>query len=330
MEAPISMTWNTDFYLPPNPKLWTGRVADPGSYWYQVVECRSVQALEPASADACYAFLGYACDEGVRQNQGRVGAAEGPDAIRPFLARLPIHFDGSVQLFDLGNVACPNGRLEETQEELGKIICHLLQWRYRPILLGGGHDIAYGHYLGIRRFLDRAYPGKKLGILNLDAHFDLRKPIGGAHSGTPFLQIAERERALERSFYYLVAGIRKAGNTRILFETASQLGAQWVEREDMLRHPETFLRNTLPHFLDSIDSLYLTIDLDSFSAAFAPGVSAPASWGLHPDLALQILNAVKRSGKLLSMDVAEFNPKYDIDGRTARLASEIVGNRING
>jgi formiminoglutamase len=289
-----------------------------------------LQDLGPAKSGLSYAFLGYACDEGVRRNQGRTGAAEGPDTLRPFLGRLPIHFDESVALFDLGNMTCPNGRLEEAQEELAKAVCRLLQWRYRPILLGGGHDMAFGHYSGIRRFLDQEHPDKKLGILNLDAHFDLREPKNGPHSGTPFFQMAQKEGSSGHSFHYLVAGIRQSGNTKILFDTADRLGVHFATRESILRNPDAFLLETLPSFLESIDFLYLSIDLDAFSSAFAPGVSAPYPLGLNPDFARQVIQVVKRSGKLTSTDVAEFNPEFDLDGRTAQLAADFIYGCLTG
>ena len=61
-----------------------------------------------------------------------------------------------------------------------------------PVVLGGGHEVAFGTYLGLARISRSAHPGDRIGILNLDAHFDLR-PGPVPSSGTPFRQIAEHE-----------------------------------------------------------------------------------------------------------------------------------------
>ena len=242
------MITKTGYYTDPQPSLWSGRAADPGSYWYQVVRLAHLDELPPASGEECYAFLGYACDEGVRRNQGRVGAEQGPNTLRTMLARLPVHFASQVQLWDTGNIRCPERNMEGAQKALGEGVCHLLRSGYRPILLGGGHDIAFGHYLGIRKFLGEQSAEKRLAILNLDAHFDLRIPHPEPNSGTPFFQIAQREKSLGYPFLYWVAGIQKAGNTRMLYQTASRWGVQYAEREDILRAPETFRGETLPAF----------------------------------------------------------------------------------
>jgi formiminoglutamase len=77
-------------------------------------------------------------------------------------------------------------------------------------------------------------------------------------------------------------------------------------------------------FVDRVDALYLTVDMDGFSAAFAPGVSAPSPMGFTPELALRVIDLLAASKKLISLDVVELNPTYDQDQATARLAARCV------
>src|SRR3546814_4840964 len=63
-------------------------------------------------------------------------------------------------------------------------ITALLDAGHFPIGMGGGHEIAYASYLGLVNS-DIAL-GKRIAIVNLDAHFDLRES-SVASSGTPFL-----------------------------------------------------------------------------------------------------------------------------------------------
>jgi formiminoglutamase len=77
-------------------------------------------------------------------------------------------------------------------------------------------------------------------------------------------------------------------------------------------------------FLDGVDRVHLSIDLDALPAGVAPGVSAPAARGLPLHLVESIVDAVAASGRLAAADVAELCPRLDLDGRTARAAARIV------
>src|SRR5262245_39474951 len=137
-------------------------------------------ALRPGRA----VLVGFPQDEGVRRNQGRPGAALAPAELRRWLSRLT-PWDGSTQTdltpsppLDAGNVRI-TGTLEQTQAALGEVVGGILAAGAVPIVLGGGHETAFGHYLGYVR------AGRTVGIVNLDAHLDVRPCIGElGHSGS--------------------------------------------------------------------------------------------------------------------------------------------------
>ncbi len=70
--------------------------------------------------------------------------------------------------------------------------------------------------------------------------------------------------------------------------------------------------------------VYLTIDLDVLPAAVMPGVSAPAAYGVPISVVEAIVTHVRASGKLRAADLAEFNPQFDRDGQSARVAARLV------
>src|SRR5689334_200909 len=98
------MSWNTR-YLPPNQLLWQGRAdTPPSACFFQIVQM--VNLLDSEIIDTTqqtFALLGFKCDEGVRRNFGRVGAAEGPNSIRQALAKLPIQKQ-NFSCLDVGNI----------------------------------------------------------------------------------------------------------------------------------------------------------------------------------------------------------------------------------
>jgi arginase family enzyme len=68
--------------------------------------------------------------------------------------------------------------------------------------------------------------------------------------------------------------------------------------------------------------LYVSIDLDAFDPAFAPGVSHHEPGGLSPR---QVINWVLAlNAPLIGADVVELNPSRDQDGVTAILAAKLV------
>ncbi|EAR02347.1 formimidoylglutamase [Maribacter sp. HTCC2170] len=301
----------------PKIEFWTGRKSEEELYLHEKVEFSdSITKKEGITA-----LLGYLCDEGVKRNQGREGAVAGADAIRAQLAKMPNHLEKNASLIDYGDITCIDGNMEESQAVLAQKVTELLKYKALPILLGGGHDIAYGHYNGIREYLGIQ---KSIGIINFDAHFDLRSNKNGNNSGTPFFQIAEDCQKSNTSFNYLCLGIRKDANDKNLFRTAKKLGVGFIENKKFSMDNAKSIADELLDFLGKVDHVYVTIDLDGFSSAYAPGVSAPSPMGFSPKIVLESLELILKSDKLISMDIAEMNPKYDIDNQTAKLGASLI------
>ncbi|MEX0313320.1 MAG: formimidoylglutamase, partial [Allomuricauda sp.] len=216
------------------------------------------------------------------------------------------------------------GDMEAAQAKLTSSVCSLLDKKQFPIILGGGHDVAYGHYHGIKKHLDSKKEGKSIGIVNFDAHFDLRQNTLNNNSGTPFYQIAQECKEEHISFNYLCLGIRKDANDRSLFQTAKELDVTYVLTDTFQIQFLDEINTWINAFIKTVDKVYVTIDLDGFSSAYTPGVSAPSPMGFTPHIVLECLKTIIASGKLISVDLAEMNPKYDIDGQTAKLAASLI------
>lgn len=309
---------------------WSGRDDGPGpehARWHQLV--RSAGAVDGSHIG----LVGFASDEGVRRNRGRVGAAAGPTAVRRALSPLALHgalADGSVGIVDHGDVVCHGEDLEDAHARGASAISQVLDAGAEvAIVLGGGHETAwasYGGLLGSQRMQgDATGRVPRWGVLNLDAHFDLREESRPT-SGTPFRQMAEAEAAAGRELHYAVAGVAEASNTGALFAAAERLGVRWltdVECADAAR-VEAFVTD----FVADLDVLYLTIDLDVLPAAAAPGVSAPAAFGVAMPTVAVAVRAAAASGKLALLDVVELNPDLDIDNRTARAAARLIDEAV--
>lgn len=312
-----------DHYNPPSKDQWNGRTSDEQRYLHEKIRCTAISKLKKTKKT--FALLGYACDEGVARNQGRIGAKNGPNAIRKELGKMPNHLASDIHLLDVGDIVCVGKDLDNTQQELAKSIAHILDNHIRPIVLGGGHDMSYGHFNGIKNHLISKNKRPNIGIINFDAHFDLRETKQEANSGTPFFQIANEN----DPFHYLCLGIRKDANDSTLFQTARSLEVTYVESNALRIQFSKEIKTWVDAFMAKVKYLYVTIDLDGFSSAYAPGVSSPSPMGFSPDIVLETLETILASGKVIGLDIAEMNPKYDIDQTTAKLAASLIHKVIH-
>jgi formiminoglutamase len=320
------MTWETRYH-PPELNIWQGRADSPANAcFFQTIKLLDlthtrIPDVTHDNAENVFCLVGFCCDTGVRRNFGRMGAASGPDAIREALARLPIQ-KPNFTCYDAGNIDCSDEDLEAAQAALGEVINKLLAANITPIVFGGGHEVAWGHYQGIARH----FKTEDLGIVNFDAHFDMRPllPHRLGTSGTPFLQIANDHKAQQRRFDYNCIGIQHASNTHQLFETAKHWHTNMIIADDFHQGYMDKCVNFVDRVIDQNQIIYVSLCLDVFGTSYAPGVSAPQSLGLTPWQVLPLIRQLASSGKVVSYDIAELSPEHDNDHRTAKLAATFV------
>ncbi|MEN7343642.1 MAG: formimidoylglutamase [Pseudomonadota bacterium] len=297
-------------FLPAN--QWTGRSdnedGERARRLHQLVVDKANQAL-----------IGFACDAGVSRNQGRPGAALAPNSIRHAMANMAA--TSAMEPFvDLGDISVKEDALESGQQLLGDHIGRALaNGMERIVVLGGGHETAYGSYLGLRT----VYPDHCIGIINLDAHFDLRAPgERGPSSGTPFHQIRQHKPTL---FDYLCLGVAEEANTVALFERAARWQTGTVSDHALIADPH-IADGLIDRLASRCDIVYLTIDMDVLPHYQAPGVSAPAPRGVPltiiEHLVNQTLVACRRHGTPMPVaDIVEVSPPLDQDDVTAKTAA---------
>lgn len=302
----------TAYHRPPQPL--SGRVdPDEGPLAKRV--------FQSFGASGSHALLGFCCDVGVRRNGGRPGANDGPSAVRQALASLAAPRDMPA-VVDLGDVVVEQESLEAGHRLLGDLVQDALASHDRLVVLGGGHETAFGTVSGLRR----AFPSRRIGLINLDAHLDLRPPSStGGSSGTPFHEIHD---LAPDEFDYLCIGVARESNTEALFARAGQWGVQIVFDRELLddsRAADAAIR-TLARRADVI---YLSVDMDMLPHYQAPGVSAPATRGVPLAVVERIVEQVRASCRqqrcaLPLVDIVEVSPPHDVNHVTARSAAVLA------
>ncbi len=280
-------------------------------------------------------MLGFPSDEGVRRNGGRVGAAAGPAALRRALYRLVPDAESGERFLDivgrtldLGDLAV-TGDLEADQERLGETLAPHIADGAVAIVLGGGHETAFGHFLAYVR------AHRRVEILNWDAHADVREFTSGAHSGSPFRQALLHASGVCRR--YTVAGLQPQSVARAHLDFIAEHGGSHIWRRDVTRDSIAGFYSDGGRGPAEIGvngaasrSLMVSFDLDAVDAANAPGVSAPAIGGFSVQEWLDAARAAGRCAAMSSVDIVELNPLLDVDGRTASIAALTVWTILKG
>jgi formimidoylglutamase len=288
----------------------------------------SQRALEESSI----VILGIPTDEGIARNGGRVGAATAPIEIRHWLNKLTPyagpnfkeHLD-SLSIVDMGDIV--DGDLETTHEEARSKTASLLAQSKIVIAIGGGHDITYPLVKGFREGT-----GHKIGLINIDAHLDVRpKKNGLHHSGSSFRLLLEE--GVVAGTKFAEVGIQPFSNARAYFDWTLQQGSRILTFEDATTThlPNAFEECAFAITLGDLEMpLYLSFDMDAVRASDAPGVSAPSPTGFLAEEAFELAVAAGLSKNVKMFDIAEVNPTYDIDGRTSRLAARMIAGFLAG
>lgn len=268
------------------------------------------------------AIIGFPCDLGVRRNSGRAGAAKGPDEIRRAFYRMTPPASRNAEFsrllnrcLDVGNLQGEAG-LKDLQEFLGAWVGRFLKSGATVVVLGGGHETAFGHFLGY------VHAETPVNILNIDAHPDVRPLLDGkGHSGSPFRQALEHPAQL--CAHYRVAGLLPHSTSESHLDYIREKGGDFFFREQVNS-------SSIVKLLEKDGSAMVSFDLDVLDQSCAPGVSAPSVYGLGQEIWLELAFQAGLRETVRSIDIVELNPRVDPDSRTARVAAMTLYRFLEG
>lgn len=186
--------------------------------------------------------------------------------------------------------------------EIEKITRKHLKTNDKILSLGGDHSVTFP----IIKAYHEKYP--KLDILHIDAHADLYHD----YEGDPYSHACPFARIMENGFAVRLVqvGIRTLNPHQK--EQAKKFG---VEIQEM-RHLHKL---AIPEFKNP---LYISLDMDGFDPAFAPGVSHHEPGGLSSRQVIDIIQNIKT--EIVGADIVEYNPDRDFQDMTAYLAAKMM------
>ncbi len=257
---------------------------------------------------------------------GRKGAADGPRGVREafrFFGTNDMTTDTDIaglQVIDHGDLDCVEDA-RETHTRLADAVEWIRKQDAVPFVVGGDNSITYGALDG----LARTSPGR-IGILVVDAHYDLREVEDGhISSGTPFYRILhELDPQLPgrvRADDLVEVGIRPFANSGYHTRLARELGIHVITDMEVR---EKGIQEVTRHALEAlaeVDHLWVSVDMDGVDPAHAPGVSAPIPGGLQPHELNHLVRAASVDPRFAGLDINETAPPLDPTGNTSRVAA---------
>jgi agmatinase len=252
----------------------------------------------------------------------RRGAAQAPATIRSLSSRLPpATEDGrdlsSLQVIDLGDI-----RPESNGDDLDVLHARLRQTFFDarekglPLAIGGDHSISIP-------LLQAAgeWAGRDVGIVWVDAHPDLCD----RYDGSPFSHACVMRRALETPFVQpqnvFMVGIRSCEVEEIKFLRSRPVTV--VTAAEAAGRSGGEVGEELVHRLSRLP-VYLSLDIDAFDPAFAPGTGIPDAGGLSTRWVLDLVHSFAALS-ILGVDIVEVAPPLDVpSGATSLLALKLV------
>jgi formiminoglutamase len=292
-----------------------------------VVKAVSLEELQRSRWD--WVLVGFPDDRGVVLNQGRPGAGEGPNAIRGAFYRLvpPWH---PLQMADLGNLVMTDSLMED--HSAGRhLVAGALACARRVGVLGGGHDWGFvpidaqarsGVPFGEQRTHSEGKP--RIGFINFDAHLDVRAS-NVPHSGTPFWRALETHVRGEDALWF---GVQVTSMARVHREYVLAKGGKiFLADAEYSETRRSFLREA-QSLLNRCDGVDVSLDMDVFRMAEAPGVSAPQPLGLEAKEVVGLLREILRSPKVRTFGIYETSPPHDPTGITSRLAARCLWESV--
>lgn len=232
---------------------------------------------------------------------------KGP-ALAPPLIRKALH-SGSLNLFAENVISIENDKIIDKGDfkisdyfDIENITEKHLNLNSKVFTLGGDHSITYP----IIKAYHKKYP--KLDILHIDAHADLYDNFEGdkySHA-CPFARIMENNFAIK----LVQVGIRTLNTHQK--EQAEKFNVEIHQMKNLDVSKISEFKNPL----------YISLDMDGFDPAFAPGVSHHEPGGLSSRQVIDLIQNIK--AEVVGADIVEYNPTKDFNDMTAFLAAKMM------
>jgi formimidoylglutamase len=281
-------------------------------------------AAEVAPGEEGAALVGIPFDT---TTLGRGGARHGPAAVRTALAAclcydagFGVDLAGTPRVADWGDVDVVHTDVEETWRRVSDVVESLVRPGLPLVVVGGDHGLTFPVLRGL------AAGERRLGIVNVDAHFDVRvSQRDQVSAGVPFRYLLEQLPELVSGRNLVEFGIGGWRNSRVYADFLREHGARVISAREVRRGDlDALVQEALAVAGDGPDGVWLSIDVDGVDGAQAPGTGTPATAGIASFQLLELVWAFGCDSKAVGLDVMEVAPVWEHGTATAALAAACI------
>jgi len=242
-----------------------------------------------------------------RNSENNDGCQHAPDGVRKFLYKL----NGgsfSLSVADLGNINSGHS-IEDTYFALRETIDFLIRKNIIPVIIGGSQDLTYPQFLGYKDL------EQTINVVAIDSSFDLGNAdesiTNNSYLGKIILYQPNYLFNYSNIGYqtYLVDQASTQMMSRLYFDTyrLGQVRDKIEESEPIIRQADM-----------------LTFDITAIKHSDAPANPNASPNGFYAEEACQMMRYAGMNDKLSSIGIYEINPDYDVNGKTAHLAAQMI------
>ncbi|WP_229773443.1 agmatinase family protein [Iodidimonas muriae] len=289
----------------------------------------SMASLLGDQPDAAVAFLGVPLGER-SLTPGRCDL--GPAVLRKTLPRLSSYdlesgLDlGDLAVHDAGDLMLKVTSPLDAFEPVRKAVADLCARHDMSILAGGNNAITRPGVLGLAQGL--GVPLDQVGLLTLDAHFDLRDTDCGLTNGNPVQALLD-DGLPGKNIAQI--GLQPFANTRRMHEKAKAAGIHVQSMGQILADGMgACLERALDHLERHVDVIYVDFDIDVIARHEAPGAPGARPGGLSAAAFFKAARQIARHKKVRAVDLTEFDPSLDISDITALVAARWLAEILAG
>ncbi len=283
-------------------------------------------------------IIGYASGAGASDDRCKLAASFLKEAhIEHTLTDLGLEAKW-LPLFELpdSHPTTPAQKLEHTRrycQAIAEQNAALIEEEALPLVFGGDHSMAMGTWSGISTALDAQ---EELGLIWIDAHLDAHTPTttttGNYHGmplaallgyGEPVLTHILSDSPKLNPKHLVMIGIRsyEEGEHALL----TSLGVKIFYMDEVTRRGfATVFEEALAIVATAKKGFGITFDIDAFDPSVAPGTGTKEKDGLPRDEVLRAMQGIGRNPSLKGLEITEFNPILDKDGRTFLLIKQML------
>ena len=222
-------------------------------------------------------------------------------------------------------------------QHLRMSVCDAMKKDLFPLVIGGDHSIAVGTWTGVK---DQLGPGKKLGLIWIDAHMDSHipstSPSGAWHGmplaallgcGEPGFCMVDSKQPVLLPENVCIVGVRsfESGEEELLRRMKVKV---FHMEEVKTRGFSEVVTEAIDIVTKNTDGFGVSLDLDVVDPKEAPGVGSPVGGGIVSSDLFKVFSKITQDDKLKAFEIVEYNPSRDRDERTACLALEMIGRLV--